>query len=335
MDLLLQKYKKEREKNPYIQWQTYIQSNPDLKHIKSNHKAIEHWINHGLHENRKYNDENLQVREYWNSIHQYLGTDKSPANKTDYAFIITTSVRQANHLTYLVKCVDSIRKIYPNVPIYIIKDYCDKAYNIEKSLESFVSILIYDAIVRGAGEMNPYLFMLDPRCKHDKLIYIHDTVFLKKNIDACIASEEDILFFWYSNCCKFNDTTNKIENKEIFKHFVLYFGNAKIPLENYFNIIKNCKPFDVKFGSMSIFTKEFMKKVDATTNFVECSKYFTNRINRCFLERLMTILYQFIYNKEYNQAMYIVGDINKHPSAFMNSNPDLPYFPAVKVWQGR
>ena len=91
-----------------------------------------------------------------------------------------------------------------------------------------------------------------------------------------------------------------------------------------------------------------MEKIDLVTNFTECSKYFKNRINRCFLERLLTILYIFIYNKEYSINKYICGDINNHPFPFMNNNPDIEiitkigkelkkiqYGPLVKVWQGR
>jgi hypothetical protein len=333
MDELLEQYKIDRINIQPIQWSVYTSLNEDLKHLKTNQRAIEHWIKHGIREKRSYSDTSKEILEYWSDIYKYQVTNNY--KHTSFAFIVTTCVRQTEHLVYLIKCLESIRSVYPDGFIYVINDNSNERYNIEDSLKQFENIEVVESIAKGGGEINPYLFILDPRCNHDKLIFIHDSAFLKDSLDVYIHSEEEILFFWYSISSKFNDTTNKTENSDIFKNFYLYNGNMKICLENYFHIIKGCKYFDVKFGSMSIFTKAFMKKVDAVTNFVECSKLFKNRINRCLLERLLTILYIFVYNKEFPTTHYICGDINRHPLPFVNRDTNALYKPIVKVWQGR
>ena len=342
----IQLYKENRINNKDIDWQEYIKINNDLNFLKINAKAIDHWMKHGKKEPRKYNENNLELTNVWPDINRYLNTNSY--QHTSFAFIITTCVRENVHLNYLKESIQSIRNFYPETLIYIINDNSNKEYNINEELNKFSHIEIISSIANKGGEINPYLFILDSRCKHDKLIYIHDTVFLKSNIDDYINTKNEILFFWYSIFCKFNDTINKIDNKDIYDNLYLYFGNSKIKISDYLLIIKDYFSFDVKFGSMSIFTKRFMEKVNLVTNFLECSHYFTKRIHRCFFERILSIFYIFIYNQDYPLSKFICGDINQHPDPFTNTNSNLQIFikkkktitkitygPLVKVWQGR
>ncbi len=341
---LLLTFKSNKLNNQIINWKEYLVNNNDLHFMKDLNQLIKHWITYGIKENRKY-DKISNISE-WSKIYSYLNTNYYKYNK--WAFIITTCIKKEKHINYLKKCIESIRQLYNEQHIYIINDNSDKNYDINEIINNYNNIEVIESIVSGGGEINPYLFILDEKCKYDKLVYIHDTVFIKENIDYYINLHDEIIFLWYSNHAIFNDTINKIENKEIFDNFYLYFSDRKIGLTEYFNILKKYRYFDVKFGSMAIITKRFMEKVDLISNFVETSKYFRKRINRSFLERLLTILYLFIYGQPYDINKYICGSINRHPDSFLNSNPDLeyyikkdnkliliPYKPLVKVWQGR
>jgi hypothetical protein len=256
------------------------------------------------------------------------------------AFIVTTSIRNDTQLGYLRLCLESIRKIYDDKYIYIINDFSNNQYTNEYLSEKLGDISnkeIISSIIKGGGELNPYLFIVDSRCKHDKLIYIHDTVFIKKNIDEFIIRKTEIDFLWFSVNCLYNDTTNKEANNEIFDKFYFYFSNGKINLKQYFKILQRYKLFiSVKFGSMSIFTKKFMEKVLLVTNLGNIAHLFVNRTNRMLLERLFTIIYIFIYGRDYELYRFICGNIFLHPLNFKNSNPQINYDNNfVKVWQGR
>ncbi len=343
---LIENFRKKRGDNQVLNWQQYIKQNSDLHFIRDPNKAVKHWIEHGLKEDRKYNINNVELKDNWTNIYKYL--NKNYYKYESFAFIITTCVRRNTHLDYLKKCISSIKNVYNDVTIYVINDNSCEQYNIHLALEEFSRVEIIDSIVKGGGEINPYLFILDSRCRHDKLVYLHDSAFLKENIDRYIYTNDEILFFWKCESAIFNDTINKLENKDIYNNFYFYFSNSKISLEHYLQIVRVYKHVDVKFGSMSIFTKQFMNKVTLVTNFIEASKYFTCRINRCFFERILSIIYLFIYNEPYSFNKYICGDINNHPFPFKNDTTDLeifvkqnknikkiPFGPIVKVWQGR
>jgi len=328
----LEKYTREKHNNLDLNIQEYLELNPDLKKAKIDnvYKIFKHWFQHGTNENRTFNRQNGDLANMWKDINNYLKHNLYRA--TSVAFIVTTSVRNELQLNYLRECIKHIRNIYSSIYIYVIND-CSHL-----SIDSIngVNIEIIDSLVKGGGEVNPYLFALDERCKHDKLIYIHDTVFIKRNIDVCINSVAEIDFIWYSKRALNNDIF-KPENKEILNNFYFYFSNTKISMHQLISIIKMFNiPYTVKFGSMSIFTKEFMRKVDLVTNFRQISHMFNNRTHRCFFERILSFIYIFIYGGDYNIFYSVCGNIFSHPLDFRNTNINIPTRMAmVKVWQGR
>jgi hypothetical protein len=198
------------------------------------------------------------------------------------------------------------------------------------------NVEIIPALSSRGGEINPYLFILDPRCKHDKLVFIHDSVFIKRKIDIFINRKTEIDFFWYALSAIENDTFN-VENNKILDSLYIYCSNGKISMRNFIKILKSQNKFYyVKFGSMAVFTKRFMEKVDLVTNFRQVAHLFNMRVNRCFFERLLSILYVYIYGQDYNFKLALCGDIFKHSRAFSNTNCNLQtILPLVKVWQGR
>jgi hypothetical protein len=331
---VLELYNDYKDLNVDVNWDKYIELNPDLVKAKVTkpEQIYKHWLNYGIKEIRSYSDTNTDLSKNWDKISSYIRHNYFLAN--NWAFIITTCVRNEAHLYYLKECIRHIRIIYPKIHIYVIND--NSSLDIDAIKGDDIEII--EAIATMAGELNPYLFGMDERCKHDKLVYIHDTVFLKKNIDVYLTRTNEIDFLWYDITAIHNDTVRP-ENADILNNLYLYFSNAKISIYRYLTMINEMKIyFSVKFGSMSIFTKSFCKKLDLVTNIKDASKHFKQRVHRCFLERLLSIFHIFIYGYDYSLQHYICGDILKHPNSFnnVNVNPLLQVKqPFVKVWQGR
>ena len=320
-------YKIKKIDNLEFDWNSYMKIN---NNIKNDNIALYNWLCHSINHNINYNDNNVQLVNTWSDINKYL-KNNNYVHK-DVAFIVTTCVRNNMHLYYIKECIRHIRIIYPLIHIYIIND--NSILSIDEIKGTNIDII--ESIAKGGGELNPYLFMLDDRCKHDKLVYIHDTVFIKKNIDYFINKKEDINFIWFDNCSIDNDTIRE-ENKEILNNLFFYFSNSKISIYNYILMLKHARiPYNVKFGCMSIFTKQFMNKVNLVTNLKEVANLFVNRINRSFFERILSIIHVFIYGYDYNCRFTLCGNIINHPQRFKNTNVNiLSNMPLVKVWQGR
>jgi hypothetical protein len=327
-----EEYRVNKLKNLEIEWNTYKQLNPDIPKagIINIHHVLRHWFIHAINENRKYNSHNVELSENWRQIFDYLRNNYYVPQKT--AFIVTTSVNSQTHLNYLKECIKHIRRVYPTMYIYVIND--NSTLSISEIYGHDIEII--PSLSPGGGEINPYLFILDPRCKHDKLVYIHDSVFIKYRIDNFINRPNEINFLWYALINTDNDTFTK-ENNEILNRLYVYCGNGKISIGNFIKMLKmKNKFYYVKFGSMSVFTKRFMEKVDLVTNFRQVSHLFNKRIHRCFFERLLSILYVYIYGADYNFKLSLCGDIFKFPNRFANKDINIRTpLPLVKVWQGR
>jgi hypothetical protein len=325
-------YRINKFKNLEIDWNKYKILNPDLAKagIVNTQHVIRHWFNHAINEDRNYTNENKDSCKMWREIYGYLRHNNYVAKSI--AFVVSACSRNSIHLNYLKECIKHIRIIYPSIYIYVINDNSTQ----DVSVIDGPNIEIIPALSPRGGELNPYLFMLDPRCKHDKLIYIHDSVFIKANIDNFINRRNDIDFIWYSLTAINNDTFHT-ENIDILNNLYIYCGNGKISINNFIKILKSQNKFYyVKFGSMSLFTKRFMEKVDLVTNIREVAHLFNKRVHRCFLERLLSVLYVYIYGNDYNFRISLCGDIFKHPGAFNNTDINVrTQLPLVKIWQGR
>jgi hypothetical protein len=334
MEEILKKYRENKNSNPDVDWNKYLELNQDLvkANITTAEKVYTHWFNYAIREIRNYSDKNKVAIDDWDKISNYLRNNYYIAKS--WAFIVTTCVRSQTHLTYLKECIRHIRRLYPTTHIYVIND--NSSINIDVIKDDNLEII--DALARRAGELNPYLFGMDERCKHDKLVYIHDTVFIKKKIDIYIVRNTEIDFLWYDITAIHNDTV-RIENADILNNLNVYFSNSKMSIYRYLTMVKQMKiPFSVKFGSMAIFTKSFCEKLDLVTNIKEASKYFKERVHRCFLERLLSFFHVFIYGYDYILRNHICGNIKRHINSFNNVNinavtDNKQSF--VKVWQGR
>jgi hypothetical protein len=252
--------------------------------------------------------------------------------REEFAFIITSKVTTITNCNLLLECIRHIRILYPDNVIYLINDNSNtKLFPYEELLDYNVELI--DSIVKNGGEINPYLFILDPRCKYDRLFYIHDSVIIKKELNEILSSRNDFIPIWYSDKYLWNDIFIP-SNMDILNNMIFY-GNNNITLHNLLRICKNTNNFLVTFGAMALFNKTFVEYMRDNTNFFSIVEQFKNRNNRCLFERILTCVY-ITMNKQIC-TNYICGDINNHPLAFKNTDIYINnydnYF--VKVWQGR
>jgi UDP-N-acetylglucosamine 2-epimerase (non-hydrolysing) len=256
----------------------------------------------------------------------------------DICFIVTTKATNSAQEYILIECIRHIRVLYPLNTIYVINDNSTISIQKNEILLNY-NVEIIESLVRGGGELNPYLFSLDPRCKHKSIIYIHDTVFIKKSIDTFIEKNTNFIPIWYSNKYVWDDVDNPI-NSSILSGMILYYDDLKnyISLGELLEYIKASNNFNfvVTFGAMSIFHKSFVDYIQKYTNLFSIKHLFTDRKNRCLFERILSVVYLWMNRKLYIDRDSICGDINNHGDAFYNTKLYLDndyYF--LKIWQGR
>jgi UDP-N-acetylglucosamine 2-epimerase len=260
-----------------------------------------------------------------------------PINK-QFAFIITSKVTNSTQQFLLLESIRHIRSIYPQHTIYLIDD--QSMYPLKDNQDIISSrVTVLESIVKGGGEINPYLFSIDPRCKHETLIYIHDSAFLKSSIDSFISSSnQSFIPIWYSKKFIWDDVFDSI-NQSIRNSMLFYSSDltTNMTLHDLLLYFKaNSKlQFVVTFSGMSIFHRSFVQFIKKYTNFFSITHLFTCRKNRCLFERILSCIYFWIYHSSYTSS--ICGDINDHPMCFRNSNVYIDNYHNIflKVWQGR
>jgi len=75
-------------------WKTYIEVNNDLSIFNNERQAIEHYINHGIHENRKYKKENIIIL--------YDLMKKKKINEKDNIFYIKKKIIKKNKKNIII-----------------------------------------------------------------------------------------------------------------------------------------------------------------------------------------------------------------------------------------
>jgi hypothetical protein len=352
MDLDLDYYAENKWDNEEFSLEKYVRVNPDLYFGGvGGREAARHWATQGRHECfRSYSgNRGSPLMTAWAGVFSYLRTKKetNETNETNEktAFIVTTCLKTPAHLHYLTECLAHIRRLYPHRHIYVIEDnsapemliLLQQQQQLQRTNDPNLEIV--PSRVKGGGEINPYLFLLeDERCTHDKLIYIHDTVFLKRNIDAFVQQAAEINFMWYCDSALYQDTF-VAENRDILQQLYFYLGDTKMCIETFIRLIGPHERFTVKFGAMAVFTRAFMQKVNMVTNFRQVTHLFHKRVHRCFFERVLAYLVVFIYGHDVPMKDTLCGSILKHPRPNGNTAIHLPSssssFYMVKVWQGR
>lgn len=269
----------------------------------------------------------------------------APSPPQTFAFIITAKTCNAFQQHLLKECVRHIRVWYPTHIIYILDDNSPVSVR-ENTFAGHQDphLHIYPALVRGAGELNAYLFCVDERCVHTRVVFIHDSVFLKAPLPSFYNSMNisfdttHSLFqsFWKATRHVWTDIF-VIQNSVILNNMVFYFDSPTCPTKTLYQVLREFqqrhKGFAVTFGAMGMFNTSFVRFIQSHTNLFDITHLFTTRSHRCLFERIITCL---IYMQQQHNSL--CGDIFDHPNAFTNTNINPPLSPPpifIKVWQGR
>jgi UDP-N-acetylglucosamine 2-epimerase (non-hydrolysing) len=259
-----------------------------------------------------------------------------PINR-DFAFIITSKVTNTVQSYLLLESIRHIRLLYPLTTIYLIDDNSTVSLKDGNQFTSY-NIEIVDSIEKGSGELNPYLFHKDPRCRHETLIYIHDSCFIKKPIDNIIETTNNSFIPLWNSSRYIWDHVFEAPNMSILDSMHFYYDDLcnYITLRDLLLYIKNNNiKYFVTFGGMAIFHKSFIEFIEKYTNLFKITVFFKNRLNRCLFERILSCIYIWMNRNIYTGS--ICGDINNHPFSFNNTKLYIDnydnYF--LKVWQGR
>jgi UDP-N-acetylglucosamine 2-epimerase (non-hydrolysing) len=253
------------------------------------------------------------------------------------AFVITCKVTNSAQSYYLLESVRHVRLLYPLTTIYLIDDGSNISLRDSEQFEQY-NIEVVDPIVKGGGEINPYLFSITSKCKHDTLVFVHDSCFIKKSIDSIISNTNTSFFpMWYSSKYTWDNVFDPI-NSPILESMKFYYDDLHnfITLNDLLlHIRKYYSKFTVTFGGMAIFHKSFVEYIKKYTNFFSIAHMFNSRINRCLFERILSCIYIWIYRNIYSTS--ICGDINNHPMPFNNTKIFIDDYHSIflKIWQGR
>jgi hypothetical protein len=273
----------------------------------------------------------------------------APSPPETFAFIITAKTCNAFQQHLLKECIRHIRVCYPTHTIYILDD--NSLVSVRENTfagHQDPNLHIYPALASCAGELNAYLFCVDERCGHTRVVFIHDSVFLKALLPFCydnnvVSLDVHPIFqpFWKATQHVWRDIFIP-PNNVILNNMVFFFDSPSCPTKRLFRVLKEFqqghKGFAVTFGAMGMFNTSFVRFIQARTNLFAIAHLFTLRSHRCLFERIISCL-MYMQQQQIRNDNFLCGDIFDHPAAFSNTNINPPHSPPrpifIKVWQGR
>ena len=230
----------------------------------------------------------------------------------NFGFIVLRHVNNKLTNRYWLKCVESIRKYYPDVLIVIIDDNSNYDY---VSNVNFANVRVLNSKFKKRGELLPYYYYSQYNF-FDNAVIIHDSVFVNKYIDFSVNNYK-LLWEFEHNWDQIDDETKMID---IFEDIELksFYENK--------SLWKGC------FGCMTIINHDFLVKVNEKYNFGKLIDLITTRYNRCSFERVLACLLQKEAKKE-----TLLGNIHKYcPWGIQYHNRyRFKKLPLIKVWTGR
>jgi len=246
---------------------------------------------------------------------------------TNLGFIILRHVNNILTNNYWKESYNCIREYYPNNKILIIDDNSNYTYiNIEDERKLQNCEIIKSEYI-GRGELLPYYYFYKTKFTN-KVVIIHDSVFIKKYIDF----NEDIAvkFLWHFNNDKKEDSSRVI-------NYLNLLNNNNLLIKEY-----NSYKWYGCFGVMSVIKIDFLINLVEKYNFFKLLDVIKNRKDRSTLERIYSILC-YIENNNINIKTYF-NDIHSYCkwsynfNEYMNeiNNKNIKNIKSIiKVWSGR
>jgi hypothetical protein len=241
--------------------------------------------------------------------------------ENDYGFIMIRHVRCEKTNKYWKICYDSIRKYYNNL-IVIIDDHTNYNYITNEKLIN--TLIINSNNQFNSGEYLTYYYYIKYKF-FNKAIIFHDSMFINKFINFD-NYENDFLWFF----TKLHHNLPKEQNL-----ISLLNNNEKL-----LDIHKNIK-WNGCFGSCSVITFDFLQNIELKYNLSILINHIKKRLDRCFFERIIAI----IFLNEKNNINNVCGNIFRYPNAFKytydnyiddaNNNNINKNLNIIKIWSGR
>jgi hypothetical protein len=230
----------------------------------------------------------------------------------EVGFIVLRHVHNELTNKYWIKCVNCIRKYYPENQILIIDDNSNYKYITDDIL---YKTTVINSEYPKRGELLPYYYYL-----HNKLfdiaVIIHDSVIVNTYIDMRVTTYK-FLWEFEHQCDQPEDETRMID---IFNDLELkqFYENK--------SLWKGC------FGGMSIITHDYLTHVNTKYNISKLLDCVLNRYNRCSFERVIACLLQKEGKKE-----TLLGNIHTYCLWGISCNEIHKYkhLPLIKFWSGR
>jgi len=208
---------------------------------------------------------------YYNTF--YIENMDQPSSDT-VGFIVTRHTKCENTNITWIKCVQQIRKFYPDVKIVIIDD--NSNYEFIKYDESVLTnCIVIDSEYKGSGELLSYYYFYHNKW-FDKAIYIHDSVFINTTINT--NNINNVKFLWDFNSYQICDSTR---TEELLSK--LNYGEQLISLYRS-NEWKGC------FGAMSVINHVYLKYLVDKYKIFVLLDHINSRGDRMVFERLFGII---------------------------------------------
>lgn len=225
-----------------------------------------------------------------------------------FIFIVTTCVINEIHKNQLTRCVSSIRNFHSN-KIYLINDSkSDHDDFLNNFVETNENIKLIPSYNKGCGEQQIFKFILD--CdeinENDNVIYLHDSVIVKKEFDN-IMDIKTLKFMWHftnhrihwdniiEERTKYNIDNNIITHTDLIKHnLIKHYTSIPHFLNFALHMADNKHKWVGCMGFMCVINKECLIKMNSVINFANIYLKFNTRRERIVNESTFSIICHYL-----------------------------------------
>lgn len=218
-------------------------------------------------------------------------------------FIIPTCSTDENIPSTCIRCIKSIRKLYPLTDIILINDSIllddNKIYNFFADN----NLSVTQPEVKGSG-CSYALNLFNNLTKYDKAIILQDSTELINKLDT----DFDIKFFWYfTEHLIWHKTPVPVQNAQIKTHedeIIEFHKNlSDSPFKtNFLDFYNQKENWRGCLGNMAILSKEFLVRLENETKILTLTNSVKTRRDRMCMESIfaMAVFYvkQFVVNNE-------------------------------------
>jgi hypothetical protein len=205
-------------------------------------------------------------------------------DEQNYGFVITRHVKSEETNKLWLMCIQQIRKFHPLQKIIIIDDNSNYDFVKNETNLDLTNCITIDSEFKGRAELLPYYYFYKNKW-FDKMIFIHDSVFINKKID--VSNIKDVKFLWYFDGGEGDGPDTPIHIEKLINYTNTNYTNEFISLYHNSNKWKGC------WGVMSVIEYNYLKYLADKYNFLELINHITNRFDRGTLERIFGIMCNF------------------------------------------